>query len=184
MPTASRQVHATPDDVFSVLADYEHYEDWSPDVVAATVLAREGDVVVAEFLSPFLVEGKYILEFVHSRPSTIIYRQVDQHESRGLQGSWSLAATADTSVTIVTGQMDFRTEIWRRAADRRRAERILQRRFDALQGHVSSAARRGDGRAAVEPQQPDPALFDALEKGQALTVWASDIECRFTRVDP
>src|SRR5215470_17293907 len=103
MPTASRQVQATPDEVFSVLADYEHYVEWSPDVVAATVLAREGDVVVAEFLSPFLVEGKYVLEFVHSRPSSIIYRQVDQYESRGLQGSWRLAPAADAAATIVTG---------------------------------------------------------------------------------
>jgi ribosome-associated toxin RatA of RatAB toxin-antitoxin module len=184
MPTASRQVHAAPDDVFSVLADYEHYVEWSPDVVAATVLASEGDIVVAEFLSPFLVEAKYVLEFVHSRPSSIIYRQVDQYESRGLQGSWLLTATADTSVTLVTAQMDYRTEIWRRAADRRRAERILRRRFDALQAHMSNAAKRGEATAAVEPRESEPALFDTLAEGQTLTVWASNIEYRFRRIDP
>src|SRR5262245_63617539 len=102
MPTRSGQIRATPEELFAVLTDYGKYPDWSPDVVAAAVLVREGDIVVAEFQSPFLMDGKYILEFVPTRPSSIAYRQVDQHDSRGLQGIWTLSASAD-GVTVATG---------------------------------------------------------------------------------
>jgi len=173
MPTQSRQIRATPEELFSVLADYEKYVEWSPDVVTAGVLVREGDIVVAEFQSPFLMEGKYILEFLESRPSSITYRQVDQYDSRGLQGAWMLSASPGSSETLVTGQMEFRTDLWKRAGDRRRADRVLQRRFDALQAHVS-------GGSAVEPNLPEPA-FESLPEGQGLTVWASGVEYRFIR---
>lgn len=176
MPTRSGQIRATPEELFAVLTDYEKYPDWSPDVVAAAVLVREGDIVVAEFQSPFLMDGKYILEFVHTRPSSIAYRQVDQHDSRGLQGTWKLSASAN-GVTVATGEMEFRTDFWKRGADRRRAERVLQRRVDALQAHVEAMSRRG---AAAEGL-PEASAFEALPEGQALTIWAADIEYRFVR---
>jgi len=169
-------MHATPEELFAVLTDYERYPDWSPDVVAAAVLVREGDIVVAEFQSPFLMDGKYILEFVHTRPSSITYRQVDQHDSRGLQGSWTLSASA-SGVTVATGEMEFRTDLWKRGPDRRRADRVLRRRLDALQGHVEAVYQRG---SAAEHGVPEPS-FDALPEGQALTVWAADVEYRFVR---
>ena len=175
MPTESRQIHATPEELFAVLTDYDRYAEWSPDVVASAVLVREGDVVVAEFQSPFLMDGKYILEFVHSRPSSITYRQVDQHDSRGLQGTWMLSASPGSAETLVTGQMEFRTDLWKRASDRRRADRVLQRRFDALQAHMSR------GGSAVEGNLPEPSAFESLPEGQGITVWASGVEYRFIR---
>lgn len=177
MPTRSRQIQATPEELFTVLTDYEKYVDWSPDVVGAAVLARESDIVVAEFQSPFLIEGKYILEFVHSRPSSITYRQVDQHESRGLQGTWMLSPATDSEGTLVTGQMEFRTDLWKRGGDRRRADRVLQRRIDALQAHAAALFCRSNAESA--PAEP-PAV-DAMPVGQALTIWASDVEYRFMR---
>jgi len=179
MPTRSRQIPATLEELFAVLTDYEKYVDWSPDVVGAAVLVREGDIVVAEFQSPFLLEGKYILELVHSRPTSITYRQVDQHESRGLQGTWMLAAATGSAGTVVTGQMEFRTDLWKRTADRRRADRVLHRRIDALQAHAAALFRRGN----AEPELADPSSFASLAEGQAVAVWASEVEYRFTRTD-
>lgn len=177
MPTRSRSIQATPEELFAVLTDYEKYIDWSPDVVGAAVLARESDIVVVEFVSPFLIEGKYILEFVHSRPSSITFRQVDQHDSRGLQGAWTLSPATDTAGTLLSGQMEFRTDLWKRHSDRRRADRVLQRRIDALQAHAAALFRRGH--ADTDPSEP--AAIDSIPVGQAVTIWASDVEYRFMR---
>src|SRR5437016_2711766 len=113
MPTYSRVIPATMEAVFAVLSDYQNYPDWTPDVVAAAVLAREGDVVVAEFLSPFLTEKKYVLEFVHSRPRSIVYKQVDQFGTRGVQGAWHLEDAVGGG-TSATGTLDLKTEAWAR----------------------------------------------------------------------
>ena len=161
MPTRSREIPATLEELFAVLTDYEKYVDWSPDVVGAAVLVREGDIVVADFQSPVLLEGKSILELVHSRPTSITYRQVDQHESRCLQGTWMLAAATCSAGPVVTGQMEFRTDLLKATAAGRRADRVLHRRIDALQAHAA-LFRRGN----AEPGLADPSSFASLADGR------------------
>jgi ribosome-associated toxin RatA of RatAB toxin-antitoxin module len=169
MPSHSRVIPAKMEAVFAVLSDYQSYPDWTPDVVAATVLAREGDIVVAEFLSPFLIEKKYVLEFLHSRPTSIVYKQVDQFGARGVRGAWQLEEAAGGGTTV-TGTMNFKTEAWAGLANRRRAGLILRRRFDALDQLFPATA---DGRAAAaapEPSMPADAIVDVLERGEPATV--------------
>jgi len=167
MPTYSRVIPARIEEVFAVLSDYQNYPDWTPDVTAAAVLAMEGDIVVAEFLSPFLSDKKYVLEFLHSRPQSIVYKQVDQFEARGLQGEWRLEQAA-AGGTLVTGTMTFKTEVWARLANGRRAALILQRRFDSL-GQLFAAGSLARDIATAAPPPTDP-LFDAVERGEPATV--------------
>jgi ribosome-associated toxin RatA of RatAB toxin-antitoxin module len=165
MPTGSTTLHARPDEVFTVLADYQRYVDWAPDVVASTLLASEGDIVVAEFRSPFLLDDKYVIECLHSKPHTITYKQVDQYGSRGVQGSWRLEAQG-SGETRVTAHMDYRDTLWNRGASRRRAQRILDRRLDSLASRFAG----GDPRALKDADRSG--LLEALAAGEAFSVWA------------
>ena len=179
MPTGSTTLHARPDEVFTVLADYQRYMDWAPDVVASTLLAREGDIVVAEFLSPFLLEDKYVIECLHSKPHTITYKQVDQYGARGVQGSWRLEPQGNGE-TRVTAQMDYRDRLWNRGASRRRAQRILDRRLDSLASRFAGAA-GGDERALKDADRSG--LLEALARGDAFTVWSPGARYVLKRVE-
>lgn len=132
MPKLSTFIKAERGKVFEILANYEGYADWTADVVESMVLAQEGDIVVAEFFSPELMEDKYTLELVHSKPASIVYQQVDQYGSRGLSGSWHLTESSGRKGTIVTGEMNLKVGFRKRLSASKNVNLILQRRFDAL----------------------------------------------------
>ena len=132
MARQSLLIEATKDDIFEVLCDYGNYADWAADVADSTVLDREGDLVVAEFFSPELMSEKYTLEFIHSRPMSIIYTQIDYYRG-GLRGSWHIEDVAESRDVIVTAEMKLKTSLWRSFANHRKANLILNRRLSALQ---------------------------------------------------
>lgn len=138
MAVISTLIKTSRDELFSVLTDYERYAEWTADVVSASVLDREGDIVVAEFVSPELIDGKFVLEFVHGPPDSIVYRQVDQFGKRGLQGRWQLAVL-DAGSTELTGQMHLRSTVWAGRRNSRRAGLVLRRRVDLLMRMFSAA---------------------------------------------
>lgn len=168
MPTLSRHLAAPIEKVFSALSDYANYPLWAPDVVSATVLAREGDIVVAEFESPFLMEKKYVLEFLQVPPTTIIYKQVDQFGERGLQGKWDLRTPRDAAGTLVTGSMTVRAEMTKVLINRRRSRLILRRRLDSLQELFPAEADAGS--TAVSRATGDDPLLEAIAAGESATV--------------
>ena len=131
------QVQTTKAQLFELLTDYERYIHWTPDVVEAVVLAREGDIAVAEFNSPYWMRGRYQLEFVHVRPSAIIYRQQGQCETAwgrraGLYGSWRLSDPPQGAGVMVTAEMTMIAPPWRALKYRRRIDLVLQRRLSVL----------------------------------------------------
>ena len=167
MPTHARRIPAALDEVFSALNNVESYADWAPDVVESNVLAREGDVIVASFLSPFLIGGRYVLEFVRSNRTSIVYKQVGQYGARGLQGSWRLSESVDG--TVVTGEMTLRTDVWKAGVNGRRTALVLQRRLESLERILSSSD-------ATSP-------FGAIPADQALVVRAGAAKYALVRCD-
>lgn len=134
MATLVKHVRASKDQLFALLADYRSYVDWTPDVVEATVLAAEGDIMVVELYSPELLEERYQLECIHSKPVSIAYRQIGQpYDDRGLIGSWHLADAADRKGTTVTGEMSLNAGFFKSFSNRKKAGLILQRRLEVLQ---------------------------------------------------
>jgi ribosome-associated toxin RatA of RatAB toxin-antitoxin module len=185
MPTHSRVIRGTLEEVFAVLSDYQSYPAWTPDVVASAVLAREGDIVVAEFLSPFLTEKKYVLELLHARPKSIVYNQVDQFGSRGVQGAWHLEGAADGDGTSVTGTLGLRSEASKSFRNRRRAGLILQRRLDSLEelfprGAVDRADQPSRLEAATFQGEP---LLDVVARGEPATVCWLGAKYLLTKID-
>ena len=154
MPILSATIRARKAQIFELLADYQKYADWTADTVHSVILAKEGDIVVAEFCSPELMEDKYVLEFVQSKPTLITYKQVDQYGSRGLTGSWSLTDSPDAGGVVLTGEMNFTTTLRRSYRNRRKVELVLQRRLDAIEQILSDSS-------SVQKEHP-------LESGKAV----------------
>jgi len=127
--------NTTKEQIYKVLADFDSYVEWMPDIAESTVLAQEGDIVIAEFFSPELMEEKYQLEFVCSKPTSIIYKQIGIFEETGtyshcLSGNWKIIDSPNGKDTIIIGEMKFK-------ANAKKATLILQRRLDALQQKCS-----------------------------------------------
>ena len=123
--------NTTKEQIYKVLSDFNSYVEWMPDIAESTVLAQEGDIVIGEFSSPELMEEKYQLEFVCSKPTSIIYKQIGIFEETGshslcLSGNWKIIDSPNGKDTIIIGEMKFK-------ANAKKATLILQRRLDALQ---------------------------------------------------
>jgi ribosome-associated toxin RatA of RatAB toxin-antitoxin module len=169
MATSSAFIRASREQVFALLTDYKTYPTWAADVVDSTVLAREGDIVVAEFLSPQLMDEKYVLEFVHSRPISIAFRQVDQFGSRGVRGHWRIEEHPGRGGVAVTGELHLKRSLKQSLRDRRTAELILQRRLDSLRELFARAKREQP--AAPESVSVGREILGAVRSGQEFAVW-------------
>jgi hypothetical protein len=78
------------DEAYDRLTDYPRLCDWLSGVETARVLAREGDVVVAEVAASGLSAPKLVLELVHSPPGLAHFTRVDQYRGEGTSGTWEL----------------------------------------------------------------------------------------------
>jgi hypothetical protein len=150
-------VQATKEQIFKLLTDYERYAQWAPDVAEAVVLAREGDVAVAEFDTPYWMRGRYQLEFVHVEPCAIMYRQQGQYDISwgrrlGLHGSWRLSEPPQGAGVLVTAEMTVTAAPWRALTYRRLADLVLQRRLSVLQ-HLFQPASADLSHGLSKPQQ-------------------------------
>jgi hypothetical protein len=87
---ASVRLKCNRDEAFDRLTDYLRLRDWLPEVESARVLAREGDVVVAEVKAPGLGAPSLVLELVHSPPGLAHFTRVDQYRGEGTSGTWEL----------------------------------------------------------------------------------------------
>lgn len=159
MVILSAFIKATKEKVFDILSDYRSYADWTADVIDSTILAQDdlSGIVVAEFLSPALMDDKYVLEFVQLKPTSIEYKQVDQYGSRGLSGRWHIEETRGQPGVTITGEMNLKTSLWERSANKKRVKLILQRRLDVLHQTLTPPS---PGEAEGLPN------FEAIEDGE------------------
>jgi hypothetical protein len=131
MASASILCKTTRKEVFELLTAYERYPEWVADVVHASVLSREGDIVVVELCSPWLMTDNYVLECVHAWPSSIVYKQVDQYGDCGLRGCWQLDEAPGG--VVVAGELILKAGLRSWFSRRRKIALVLQRRLDAMQ---------------------------------------------------
>jgi hypothetical protein len=122
--------NTTREQIYNVLTNFNGYAEWMPDIADSTVVAQEGDIAIADFSSPELIEEKYQLEFVCSRPTSIVYKQIGIFEetgklSSGLYGSWDIIDTPEGTGVTISGEMNYK-------ANTKMSDLILQRRLDIL----------------------------------------------------
>ena len=117
--------------VYSVLTGYRQYEAWVPDVTRSRLLAREGELAIAELISPPYGDEKLDLEFIQSPPDRVVFTQVDRYRQDGISGHFEIAGAEDGSGTLVVAELAARAGLTRLGC-RKRLRRVLDRTLEAL----------------------------------------------------
>ncbi len=162
---AAVRLETDRDEAFARLTDYTRLGDWLPGVENARVLAREGDVVVAEVAAPGLAAPRLVLELVHSPPGLAHFTRVDQYRGEGTSGTWEL--------TEEDGGVELRVRLrpgpsFAGARGRRRLRAGLE--------HALEMIRRGLEETASEPEPDVEAggrrkILEVTRRGDTVVVW-------------
>ncbi len=129
--SGSAYIKAPQPVVYSVLTGYRQYESWVPDVTRSRLLAREGELAIAELLAPPYGHDKLVLELVESKPDSVVFTQVDRLRRDGVFGRLALAAADDDAGTMVEAVLGARAGALRLGC-RGQLKRVLDRTLAAL----------------------------------------------------
>ena len=125
---ASAYLRAPLELVYPILTNYDLYSSWVPDITSSRLLAREGDLAIAEFVCPRYGRGKFLLELIETPATAISYSRIDHHRVE-MTGGWRLEETqsGDRVVAHADLRLDGRPhEIFLRRAMRDVLERTLE----------------------------------------------------------
>jgi len=162
---AAVRLRADRDEVFALLTDYPRLCEWLPGVESARVLAREGDVVVAEVAASGLGAPTLVLELVHSPPGLAHFTRVDQYRGEGTTGTWELSED--------NGDVELRVRLrpgpsFAGARGRKRLRAGLENALEAI--------RRGLEEKTVEPETESEVdgrrkILEVTRRGDTVVVW-------------
>ncbi len=89
----SADLQGSREELYGILADYDRYSAWMPGIELSSVLAREGDVTIAEFRGRRFSDRTFNLELIYSRPDAIAFRQIDSLDRPEISGRWRVGET-------------------------------------------------------------------------------------------
>lgn len=128
-------------DVLAVLADIERYPEWAPELKDAEVLSRddEGRVASARFRAAgFGYSTSYTLEYDHSVPGRLAWRQTAGDVTRRLDGHYELVDNGDGTTDVAYElEVDLIVPV-PGFVKRRTAHKITHTALPALQARVES----------------------------------------------
>jgi ribosome-associated toxin RatA of RatAB toxin-antitoxin module len=99
---AKQSVSVVPGDpalVYEILTGYEDIAEWIPHVAGVKLLAKEGDLVLAEVQLQGQMERRFTMECIHSRDKEVIWRPVESDIPIS-QVRWDLAAAPEGHCTV------------------------------------------------------------------------------------
>lgn len=165
---ASAYIRAPLAVVYSILTSYDLYSSWIPDITESRLLAREGDVAIAEFICPRYGRGKFTLEVIESPSTAINFSRIDHHRV-GLTGGWQLEEAQGGE--RVVARADLRLDGWPHEVLLRRAMGdVLERTLEAL------TERSTQVEAAIEAGEvaPGELILDLTHEGEDVVVRLRD----------
>jgi ribosome-associated toxin RatA of RatAB toxin-antitoxin module len=130
--TSSARLNASKETVYSVITEYNSYDQWIPDIVHSHVLVQEGDITILELLYPSYHRNKFILECIQTPPTSMVYTQIDQYRQRGLSGRWDIEDNPDQEGVILKGSMRIQTEFYKNWLVRRHLQEGMDRMLAAV----------------------------------------------------
>lgn len=160
---ASTYVKAPRSVVYSVLATYDLYRTWVPDLTGSRLFAREGDIAIAELICPRYGGDKFLLELIETQEESILFRRIDRDRVE-LTGAWRLEETDGGESTVVRLSLRVKTGLHQIFAGRATRE-MLQRTVEALKERCL--------RLAADPTSDDAGaevILDLVRAGGTLTV--------------
>ena len=60
--------------VYEILTDYDTYSEWMPSVTRSKLLAKEGDLAIAEFESVAPTKDLFVVEGIHTKNKMVLWR--------------------------------------------------------------------------------------------------------------
>ncbi len=178
--SVSARLQGTREELYSILVDYGRYDRWLPGLELSAILAREGDVTVAEFRGRRFSDRTFNLELIHSLPEGIVFRQIDSLDRPGISGRWQVGET-ETGVGSATARVHLQARVdtpWLRLDSRRRIRSALRAGLDALgarRRHLKSARPI----AAASRQK----VLEVVRESGGLKVWYLGESFRLPRED-
>jgi len=159
------RLSADRDEIFDRLTDYPRLSEWLPGVESARVLAREGDVVVAELAAPALGASSLVLELVHSPPALAMFTRVDQYRGEGTSGSWELVSDDDG--------VELRVRLrpgpgFSGARGRKRLRAGLDHALEAIRAACEEMSARPAAEAEEEGRRK---ILEVTRRGDTVVVW-------------
>jgi ribosome-associated toxin RatA of RatAB toxin-antitoxin module len=85
--------------IYEILTDYDAYSDWLPTVAQSKLLAREGDLAIAEFDLASPKGDKYTFECIHTRNKMVLTRRISG-KAPVTQVEWKLQAEGNQSTRV------------------------------------------------------------------------------------
>src|SRR5260370_28820621 len=98
--SASRRFSAEPQLVYEILIDYDSYSEWAPLIAKSKLLAKEGELAIAEFELVHKKAGKVTVEAIHGKNRLVLTRVISG-KVPVFQWQWTIAA-ADKNECDVT----------------------------------------------------------------------------------
>jgi coenzyme Q-binding protein COQ10 len=93
--TRSIVINAPPERVFDVIADYEHYPEFLPEVKSIRTSARQGSQVDIHYEVDVMKRIKYTLRMTEDRPKGLKWTFVEGEVMKDNTGGWVLEAQPD-----------------------------------------------------------------------------------------
>jgi len=162
---AAVRLRADRDEVFALLTDYPRLCEWLPGVESAHVLAREGDVVVAEVAAPGLGAPTLALELVHSPPGLAHFTRVDQYRGEGTSGTWELSED--------NGDVELRVRLrpgpsFAGARGRKRLRAGLENALEAIRRGLEEKTAEPETESEVDGRRK---ILEVTRRGDTVVVW-------------
>ncbi len=164
----SARVEGTRKELYAILADYGRYSLWMPGIERSSVLAREGDVAIAEFRGRRWSYRSFNLELIHCPSDSVAFRQIDSLDRPEISGRWEIGETESgvgATTSLVRLELRIETPLFG-FGSRRRMRSALRAGLDAL------GARRRH-LAAARPASPTrrQKVLEVVREVGGLKVW-------------
>lgn len=163
LKVSSVQLACEPSLAYEILIDYDAYSEWFPLIASSRLLAKEGDLAIAEFEMKPPGKGKFVMECIHGKNRLVLTRIISGWHPAS-QFEWKLE-TVDSKNCRITLAIEA-TRNWRRPE---RAYRQLvkpetflgaiQAQISAFAPEISSTAENGEK------------IFEIVDTGQGLVCW-------------
>ena len=62
--------------LYEVLTDYDSYSEWMPLITRSKLLAREGDLAIAEFEMQRPAKESFVVECIHTKNRLVLWRPI------------------------------------------------------------------------------------------------------------
>jgi ribosome-associated toxin RatA of RatAB toxin-antitoxin module len=72
----SAVIPGDPELVYEILTDYDSYCEWMPLIAESRLLAKEGDLALAEFELTRPRKEKFVIESIHTRNTMVLIRTI------------------------------------------------------------------------------------------------------------